>query len=135
MRVITWMLRSGVAALALAICAGTFAAPPAGGDEAKVTVTGKLTCTFCKLANPDLQCAKKDCCVHCIKAGDPPLLTAADGQQYILLTSTHEMPLMTPARYKLVGGSVKVEGLLVKGQGVQAIKVSTMEKAEPVASK
>jgi len=38
-------------------------------------------------------------------------------------------------RYKLVDGSVKVEGLLVKGQGVQAIKVSTKEKAEPVASK
>lgn len=109
------------------------AEPQLAAEGETVTVTGKLTCTFCKLAHPEKPCSKKGCCVRCIRAGDPPLLTDARGEQYVLLTSRHEAPLMTPARYRMVGQVVRVEGLLVKGHGVRAIKVQTMVRVEELA--
>jgi hypothetical protein len=99
--------------------------PAVKGKE--ITVAGQLTCTFCKLANPDKTCPP-GCCENCVKAGDPPLLTADDGNQYILLTGEHEVPLMTPERYKMMGGRVKIHGVMVKGKGVQVIYVDKMEK-------
>jgi len=99
---------------------------PAKGKE--VTITGQVTCTFCKLSNPNKPCSP-GCCERCIKAGDPPLLTAKDSTQYILLTGEHEVPLMTPERYAMLGGMVTVTGILVKGKGVQVIYVDKMEKA------
>lgn len=94
------------------------------GEE--VSITGQLTCTFCKLSKPDKPC-EKGCCERCIKAGDPPLLTDSKGDQYILLTGEHEVPLMTPERYKMLGKTVLVKGVMVKGKGVQAIYVDHME--------
>jgi len=123
-----------LAALALASAGSAWAAAEAASEGTKTTVTGRLACTWCNLAHPKANPDRK-CCVRCIRAGDPPLLTSGDGQQYILLTGTHETPLMTPARYELVGSTVKVEGLLVKGQGVQAIKVKSMAKVEVPAEK
>ncbi|MEZ4598307.1 MAG: hypothetical protein R2940_00765 [Syntrophotaleaceae bacterium] len=93
----------------------------------EITATGQITCTFCKLSHPDKVCAK-GCCERCIKAGDPPLLTTADGDQYILLTGEHEVPLMSPERYAMLDGTVQVKGVLIQGQGVQAIYVESMEK-------
>jgi hypothetical protein len=92
----------------------------------EVSITGKITCTFCKLAHPDKTC-EQGCCERCIKAGDPPLLTAEDGNQYILLTGEHEVPLMTPERFKMLGHAVSVKGMMVTGKGVQAIYVDAME--------
>jgi len=92
-----------------------------------VTVTGELTCAFCKLANPTKSC-EKGCCDRCIESGSAPLLTDAKGNQYILLSGEHETPVMTPERYGMIGGKVNVKGLLVKGKGVQAIYVKSMEK-------
>ena len=100
----------------------------------QVTITGHLSCTFCKLAHPDMNC-KPDCCKSCVKAGDPPLLTDAEGNMYLLLSGEKEVPLMNPERMKLLGGQVTVKGLLVKGKGVQAIYVDTIEKAETKAAK
>ncbi len=97
---------------------------PIKGQE--VSVSGKVTCTFCNLANPGKTC-EPGCCERCIKAGDPPLLTTEDGNQYILLTGEHEVPLMTPERYKMIGGAVNVKGMMVKGKGIQAIYVDKME--------
>jgi hypothetical protein len=54
------------------------------------------------------------------------MLTTADGDQYILLTGEHEVPLMTPERYQMLGGSVNVKGVMVKGKGIQAIYVDQM---------
>jgi hypothetical protein len=101
-------------------------ATPIKGKE--ITVTGTITCTHCKLANPDKPC-KPGCCERCIKAGDPPLLTDKEGNQYILLTSEKGVSLMNPERYKMLGGMVNVKGVLVKGKGVQAIYVDKIEKA------
>ena len=97
---------------------------PIQGEE--VSLTGKISCTFCKLSHPDKTC-EQGCCERCIKAGDPPLLTDADGNQFILLTGEHEVPLMTPERFKLLGTTVNVKGIMVKGKGVQAIYVDKME--------
>jgi hypothetical protein len=97
---------------------------PIQGKE--VSITGKVTCTFCNLSHPGKTC-EPGCCERCIKAGDPPLLTDADGNQYILLTGEHEVPLMTPERYKMLGGAVNVNGVMVKGKGIQAIYVDKME--------
>lgn len=97
---------------------------PIKGQE--ISVTGEVTCTFCKLANPAKTC-EPGCCERCIKAGDPPLLTDADGNQFVLLTGEHEVPLMTPERYKMIGGTVNVKGMMVKGKGIQAIYVDKME--------
>lgn len=50
-----------------------------------------------------------------------------DGNQYILLTGEHDVPLMTPERHKMVGGKVKVQGVIVKGKGIQAIYVDNVK--------
>ncbi|MGA2071324.1 MAG: hypothetical protein ABSG97_08230 [Sedimentisphaerales bacterium] len=95
----------------------------------QIAMTGNMSCTFCKLAHPDMTC-KPDCCTTCVKAGDPPMLTDAEGNMYILLTGEQGVSLMNPARMKLLGGQVTVKGLLVKGKGIQAIYVDSMEKVE-----
>jgi len=117
--------------LALTLLAAEEGMPKGAKTAAKgeqVTLTGRLSCTFCGLAHPEKPCPK-DCCVNCMKAGDPPLLIDAGGNLYILLTGEHEVPLMTPARMELAGQTVAVKGLLVKGKGVQAVYVDSMDKA------
>jgi hypothetical protein len=99
-------------------------ATPIKGKE--VSLTGTVTCTFCKLSNPKIACAA-GCCEACIKSGDPPLLTDTKGNQYILLSGERGVPLMTPERYKMLGGKVNVKGILVKGKGIQVIYVDHME--------
>jgi hypothetical protein len=96
----------------------------------KTSLTGQLSCTFCTLAHPDTPC-KKGCCNECIKNGDPALLTDAQGNMYILLGNEIKKPVMTVERLEMAGGKVMVKGLLVKGKGIQAIFVDSMEKAEP----
>ena len=98
---------------------------PTKGKE--VSITGQLTCTFCKLTAP-AKTWEKECCVRCIKAGDPPVLTDKKGNQYILLTGENGVPLMNTERHAMLGGTVTVKGVLVKGKGVQAIYVESMEK-------
>jgi hypothetical protein len=95
----------------------------------QVTITGQLSCTFCKLAHPAMTCTP-ECCMSCTKVGDPPMLTAADGNMYLLLTGKMGEALMNPERTKMLGGQVTVKGLLVKGKGIQAIYVDSMEKVE-----
>jgi hypothetical protein len=106
----------------------------AGANGEQVTITGQLSCTFCKLANPNMSC-KPECCTSCVKAGDPPMLTDADGNMYLLLTDKMGEALMTPERTKMLGGQATVTGLLVKGKGIQAIYVDSMVKVEAMASR
>jgi hypothetical protein len=101
---------------------------PAAPKGQEVTVTGSLSCTFCRLAHPDHAC-NKECCKGCIQAGDPALLTDAEGNMYILLTNEIKKPVMTDERLELAGGKVTVKGLLVKAKGIQTIMVDKMEKA------
>jgi hypothetical protein len=105
-------------------------AAPAKGKE--VTLTGTLSCTVCTLAHPDMPCPP-GCCETCIKAGDAPLLTDKDGNQYLLTTSEMKGTLMTPERLKMTGGMVSVKGMLVTGKGVQVVMVETMEKVADAA--
>jgi hypothetical protein len=100
----------------------------------QVTMKGNLSCTFCKLAHPDMTC-KPDCCTSCVKAGDPPMLTDAEGNMYLLVSGEKEVPLMNPERMKMLGGQVTVKGILVKGKGIQAIYVDSMEKGEAKPAK
>jgi hypothetical protein len=100
-------------------------AKPKGND---ITVTGQMSCTNCKLAQPGKSCPK-GCCEMCVKAGDPVMLTDAKGNMYILLKSGMGESLMNEERMKLLGSQVTVKGVLVKGKGVQGIYVDTMEKA------
>ena len=100
----------------------------------QVNITGGLSCTFCKLAHPDMVC-KPDCCKSCVKAGDPPMLTDAEGNMYLLVSGEKEVPFMNPERIKMLGGQVTVKGLLVKGKGIQAIYVDSMEKVEAKPAK
>jgi len=102
--------------------------PAAASKGKEVTVTGRLSCTTCTLAHPETPC-DKGCCQTCMKAGDPALLTDAKGNQYLLLSGEMKTALMTEERMPLAGGQVKVKGMLLKGKGVQAIAVDTMEKA------
>ncbi len=94
----------------------------------EVTVTGMMTCTFCNL--PAMGKCTKECCQACVKAGDPPLLSDAKGNLYILLTGEHEKPLMTPERMDLLTEKVTVTGISVKRGGIQGIYVKKMEKAK-----
>jgi hypothetical protein len=102
-----------------------WAAAPKGEE---VTITGKMTCTFCNL--PAMGKCSRECCQNCIKAGDPPLLSDDKGNLYILLTGEHEKPLMTPERMNLLTEKVTVSGMLVKRGGLQGIYVKKMEKAK-----
>ena len=95
----------------------------------KVGLSGMLSCAFCTFAHSDKTC-KKGCCTECIKAGDPPLLKDAEGNMYILLTNEIKKPLMTPDRMEMTGEKVMVKGMMVKGKGIQAIFVDSMEKAQ-----
>jgi hypothetical protein len=110
-----------VAVLLLASIA--WAAAPKGKE---VTITGKMTCTFCNL--PAAGKCSVECCEKCLKSGDPVLLEDAKGNLYILLSGEHEVPLMTAERMKLMTERVTVKGLLVKRGGVQAIYVKEMAK-------
>ena len=58
------------------------------------------------------------------------MLTDAEGNMYLLLTGKMGETLMTPERTKMLGGQVTVKGMLVKGKGIQAIYVDSMEKVE-----
>lgn len=93
----------------------------------QVTVTGKLSCTFCTLAKPDKPCMP-GCCADCVRAGDPPSLTDAQGNTYLLLNGEKGTALMTPERVQMMGGQVTVKGLLVNRDGIQAIYVASMQK-------
>ena len=94
----------------------------------EVMITGDFSCTSCKLSHPETPCAG-DCCKICIKAGDPALLTAEDGQMYILLSGEKQESMMTPEIEMMLGGKVKVTGMLVKGMGIQVIYVKEIKKA------
>jgi len=98
----------------------------------QVTMAGQFSCTFCKLAHPDKTCSA-ECCISCTKAGDPPMLTDAQGNMFLLLTGKMGEALMTPERVKMLGGQVTIKGMLVKGKGIQAIYVDSMEKVEAKA--
>jgi hypothetical protein len=105
---------------------GTSASQPEAAAQ-EVTISGKLSCTFCTLANPDKPCMP-GCCADCVKMGDPPSLTDAQGSMYILLTGEKGMTLMTPERVQMMGGQVTVKGLLVNRNGIRAIYVDSMQK-------
>lgn len=94
----------------------------------EVTITGKVSCTFCNL--PGQANCTKECCQACIKSGDPVLLSDPKGNLYILISGEKEKPLMTPERMNLLQEEVKVQGMLVKRGGLQGIYVKTMEKAK-----
>jgi len=98
---------------------------PAKGKE--VTISGMMTCTYCKLMNPEKK-PDAECCRHCVKNGESPLLTDSKGEQYILLTGEKGVPLMNQERMDMLGEMVTVKGMLVKGKGVQAIYVDKMVK-------
>jgi hypothetical protein len=130
----TVLLTSTVAYLAFAAEQEKPKSEKAATSGKQVSMTGNLSCTFCKLAHPDMTC-KPDCCMGCVKAGDPPMLTDAEGNMYILVTGEQAVPLMNPERMKMLGGQVTVKGMLVKGKGVQAIYVDSMEKVEAKPAK
>ncbi|MEW6658225.1 MAG: hypothetical protein AB1424_06170 [Thermodesulfobacteriota bacterium] len=109
----------------LLLTATCWAAAPKGQE---VTITGKMTCTFCNLPAPG-KCSK-ECCQACLKSGDPVLLEDAQGTLYILLSGEHEKPLMTPDRMNLLTEKVTVKGMMVKRGGIQGIYVKGMEKAK-----
>ena len=112
--------------LLTATCWAAQGMAPKGQDT---TITGKLSCTFCNLPAAGGTCSK-ECCQACIKSGDPALLTDEKGGLYILVSGEHEKPLMTPERMDLVETKVKVTGIVVKRDGIQAIYVKKMEKAQ-----
>jgi len=125
----TRMKRLALSCAVLLLVFAWLALPAFSGKEMtakgqEISVSGKATCTSCSLAG--MPC-ESGCCERCVKAGDPVLLTDADGNRYILLSGEHATPLMTPERYKLLGGMVNVKGVMVKDKGIQAIYVDRME--------
>ena len=120
------MKRTLLVLMAVLLLASISWAQAPKGEE--VTITGKMTCTFCNLPAPAK--GTKECCQNCVKAGDPVLLEDAKGNLYILLTGEHEKPLMTPERMELLTATVTVKGLLAKRGGVQGIYVKELQKAK-----
>jgi hypothetical protein len=95
----------------------------------EVTITGHMSCTYCKLAGGMTHQCTPECCQACVKAGDSVLLQDGKENLYILLNKEKEKPLITPDRLPLVGGEVTVKGIMVKTGGLQGIYVEKMEKA------
>ncbi len=93
----------------------------------RVSVSGTMSCTVCRLSHPDKMCAP-GCCEQCIKNGDPVLFTDLAGNQYVLAPKDSSTKLMTTGRYALLGKKVLVKGWLMKGKGVQVIVVDSIAK-------
>jgi hypothetical protein len=127
-----------VAACVLLVAGGTYlvfgtsAASHRPVEANDVTLTGRLSCTFCTLANPSMPCPA-GCCMDCVKGGDPPLLTDAQGNMYLLLSGEKGATLMTPERLAMVGGQVTIKGLLVSRNGIRVIYVDSIEKVNPAS--
>jgi hypothetical protein len=112
----------------LLLAASTWAEDKGAGSGQEVTVTGHLTCAHCRLAAGPAHKCSPECCMGCIKGGDSALLQ--DGKNiYLLLNKEKGKTLMTPERIAFAGGSVKVKGIMVKTEGMQAIYVETMDKS------
>lgn len=112
----------------LMVTTAAWAGEKASAKSKEVTITGKISCTFCNL--PAAMECSKECCAACIKAGDPVLLSDSKGKLYLLVSGEKEKPLMTAERMDLVQGKVKVKGILASRGGIQGIYVKTMEKAK-----
>jgi len=97
------------------------------GEE--VTMTGQLSCTYCKLAGGASHQCSPGCCQACVKAGDSVLFQDDKDNLYLLLNKEKNKPLMTPANMDFAGGKVKIKGILNKTGGLQTIFVESMEKA------
>jgi len=97
------------------------------GEE--VTITGTISCSFCKMSQPDKTCPK-GCCTKCVQGGDPALLTDAEGNMYLLVTNEKGKPVMNAERMEMIGEKVVVKGVLVKGKGLQSVFVESIEKAK-----
>jgi hypothetical protein len=124
------MKRAAWLVLALVVIAGLSMVALAKGNATKgkeVEITGQLSCAFCKLSHPEHPCAT-GCCVSCIKGGDVALITDAKGNMYVVLGNEVKKPAISPDDAELAGSRVVVKGLLVKGKGLQAILVDSMEK-------
>jgi hypothetical protein len=114
----------------------SLAADPMAVKGEDVTISGQLSCTFCKLAGGIGHKCEEGCCQACVKSGDAPLLMDEKNNLYMLINKEKEKPLITDANIKLVGGKVTVKGILVKTGGLQGIYVEKMEKmAEAVPAK
>ncbi len=122
------MKKAVLVIMALLVLTATCWAQGMAPKGQEVTVTGVISCTFCNL--PGGGKCTKECCQNCIKSGDPVLLTAADGQLYILLSGEQMKPLMTPERMDMLESKVTVSGIEVKRGGIQGIYVKKMEKAK-----
>jgi len=95
----------------------------------EVSITGKVSCTFCTLSHPGQSCPK-GCCANCIKKGDPALFTDTSGNMYLLASNEMQTPVMTNDRLAMAGSKVAIKGLLVKAKGIQVIFVDSMKKAK-----
>lgn len=95
----------------------------------EVTITGHMSCTYCKLAGGMNHQCTPECCQACVKAGDSVLLQDGKENLYILLNKEKEKSVITPERLPLVGGEVTVKGIMVKTGGLQGIYVEKMDKA------
>lgn len=124
------MKRAMVVLMALVLLtAPCWAGEKAAQKGQDVTITGHLSCAYCKLAAGPVHKCSPECCQACIKAGDSTLLQH-DKNIYLLLNKEKDKPLMTAERIALAGGDVTVKGILVKTSGLQAIYVESMEKAK-----
>jgi hypothetical protein len=121
----TILLLLGLGLLAVSSWAGEMAVK--NGQE--VTITGHLSCAYCKLASGLTHKCSPECCQACIKGGDSALLQK-DEAIYLLLSKEKDKPLMTPERIALAGGQVTVKGMVVKTGGMQAIYVEKMDMAK-----
>jgi len=123
------MKKAVVAFMAVLLLASTCWAAGHGAIKGKeVTITGKISCTFCNLPTPGT--CSRECCQNCIKSGDPVLLADAKGNLYLLISGDKGKPLMTEERMSLLAEKINVKGILVKRGGVQGIYVKSMEKAK-----
>ena len=120
------MKKAVLVLMAVLLLATTCWAQAPKGQE--MTMTGTISCTFCNLPG-GAKCTKQ-CCMDCVKAGDPVLLTDDKGAMYILLSGEQMKPLMTPERMEMLQSKVTVTGIMVKRAGIQGIYVKKMEKAK-----
>ncbi len=122
-----------IAAVALALGAGTAAAHPGHPHDekaeagVKATITGEIVDMACYLGGEEHGPKHAKCAGMCVTGGAPMGLLTKDGDLYLVVADHLDEKPYEQAK-KLAGGDATLTGKVTKKGGVQALIVGKTEK-------
>lgn len=125
------MTKLKIAALALALSAGTAAAHEMDHDMkakgAAQTISGEIVDMACYMSGEEHGAKHAKCAGMCVTGGAPMGLLTKSGELY-LVVADHADEKPYEAAKKLAGTDVKLSGHVTKKGGVQALILEKTEK-------